>query len=409
MRRAVLFATGLFLALGCQRKAAPPPASPAAPVELRLVAVGDIMMHQDVKASAQDAPGGFPDLWRDLAPLFQKADLVFGNLETPVAPRSGGPGRPFLFNAPEVLVPALKQSGFHILATANNHAYDQGPKGLVETLERLRQQGLHALGSGMSRAEADSPCILERNGLRIGFLGATDVFNSRLNRQESGPWVSALDEDRLVETVRRLRPQVDALVLSLHWGNEYQHQPSQRQREIASRLVEAGADLILGHHPHVLQPLAWVEAGGRKGAVAYSLGNFISNQDRTYDPGSMPEQAGDSRDSVALMATWVKDGAGARLAEVKVEALWTENNWRKRSGDREIRVVRIGQQANSLARLRQQRIQATLDGRLHTDTFRMAAFRPKPRPKRRLAPVTVEAEPVAEPSVAVPPPPEPQP
>lgn len=408
MRHAACLGLGLFLLLGCERKTAPPPQPPLPPAELRLVAVGDIMMHQDVKRAAQDASGGFPDLWRDLAPLFQKADLVFGNLETPVAPRTGGPGRPFLFNAPEALVPALKRSGFHILATANNHAYDQGAKGVSETLEHLGQSGLIPLGSGTTRAQAEAPRIMERNGIRIGFLGATDSFNSKLNWSETAPWVSALEADRLVEAVRSLRPRVDALVLSLHWGNEYQHQPSVRQRELASRLVEAGADLIIGHHPHVLQNLAWVEAGGRKGAVAYSLGNFISNQDRTYNPDTMPGQAGDSRDSAALMATWVRDGAqGVRLSAVTVEPLWTENTWR--SGKREIRVVRIGQQAGALAQLRRQRIQAVLDGTLRPAPVQVARLKPKLRIKRPVPPVEVEDETDTEPSTEAPVPSEPQP
>jgi len=405
MRRASLAGLGLLALLGCQRKTPPPP--PSAPrTELRLLAVGDIMMHQDVKRAALEAPGGFPELWADLAPLFQQADLVFGNLETPVAPRTGSAGRPFLFNAPEALVPALKQSGFQILATANNHAYDQGPRGVTETLEHLGSQGLRALGSGRDRGEAEAPQILERKGLRIGFLGATDLFNSNLNRSEQGPWVCGLDGDRLVEAVRRLRPQVDALVLSLHWGIEYQHRPSPRQQELARRLVEAGADLIIGHHPHVLQPLAWVEAGGRRGAVIYSLGNFISNQDRTYNPRTMPEQAGDSRDSAALEATWVKDGSGpARLSAVHLEPLWTDNA--SRGGKRVIRVLRIGQQTDTLAQLRQRRIQATLEDRLPRAPLQ-AALRPVRVRPRRPDPVPTE-EPLPEPNPVAPAPLEPQP
>ena len=112
------------------------------PVSLSLVAVGDILMHQDVKAAAALEPGGFPALWADLVPLFQGADLAFVNMETPVAPRTGRPGVPFQFNGPETLPAALRASGFTVLATANNHAYDQGPKGVRETLERLRVEGV---------------------------------------------------------------------------------------------------------------------------------------------------------------------------------------------------------------------------------------------------------------------------
>ncbi|HEX9010763.1 MAG TPA: CapA family protein, partial [Holophagaceae bacterium] len=187
-RRALRF--GAMLALGPVLVAEGPEPPPAA---VRLVAVGDIMMHQDVKlAEAQDG-GGFPALWADLVPLFKDADLAFGNLETPVAPASGRPGRPFQFNAPASLPPALRASGFTILSTANNHAFDQGRKGVAETLDRLRQADLVALGSGEDRSRAEATQILERNGLKVAFLGFTDIFNLDLDRKATEPWVRPLD------------------------------------------------------------------------------------------------------------------------------------------------------------------------------------------------------------------------
>jgi poly-gamma-glutamate synthesis protein (capsule biosynthesis protein) len=136
------------------------------------------------------------------------------------------------------------------------------------------------------------------------------------------------------------------VVVSVHWGNEYQRQPTKRQRDIAKRLVEAGCDLVLGHHPHVLQPAEIVEAGGRKALVAYSLGNFISNQDRMYRADLFPVAGGDSRDGAALQAVFEqRQGADGRpylaLAETSFEPLWTENNWGAPAAQREIRVIRV--------------------------------------------------------------------
>lgn len=345
---AAFLAVGLGALLGamlaCRARRASPPPPP--PPRLRLVAVGDILMHQDVKTSAEQAPQGFPALWSDLVPLFREADVAFGNLETPVAPATGRPGVPFQFNAPAALPGALRASGFTVLSTANNHAFDQGAKGVRETLDRLRAEQLLAVGSGEDRPRAEALQIVERQGLKVAFLGFTDIFNVNLDRKATEPWVRPLDLEPALAAVREARTRADLVVVSVHWGNEYQRQPTKRQRDIARRLVEAGCDLVLGHHPHVLQPAEILEAGGRKALVAYSLGNFISNQDRMYRADLFPVAGGDSRDGAALQAVFEQrrdlDGQmHAALAEASFEPLWTENNWGAPAAKREIRVIRV--------------------------------------------------------------------
>ncbi len=328
---------------GCRPK--PRPAVPA-PISLSLIAVGDIMMHQDVKASALRDPGGFPALWADLVPLFQGADLAFGNLETPVAPTTGRPGVPFQFNAPESLPAALRASGFTVLSTANNHAFDQGAKGVRETLERLHAEQLVAVGSGEDQARAETLQILERQGVKVAFLGFTDIFNLNLNRRATEPWVRVMDLEPALQAVREARSRADVVMVSVHWGNEYQHLPTKRQKDIAHALVAAGCDVILGHHPHVLQPVELLEVDGRKALVTYSLGNFISNQDRMYRADQFPVAGGDSRDGAALKLRFERrPGMNGKdqvvLAETLVEPLWTENNWGVAAGRREIRVIRV--------------------------------------------------------------------
>ena len=335
----------LLLLPGCQaRKPQLPPVS-IEPARVMLVAVGDILMHQDVqKAAIQN--GGFESLWAEVTPLFQNADLVFGNLETPIAPLIGQPGQPYLFNAPAELAEALRRSGFTILSIANNHAYDQGTLGLVETQTRLEVAGLVAIGCGRNQLQALTPRILERNGIRIAFLAWTDLFNLHLNREGQGPWVNGMDEEQAGEAVRAARSQADVVVVSVHWGKEGRHEPTLRQRAVAAHLFAAGADLILGHHPHVLQPLEVSELGGRRVAVAYSLGNFISNQDRVYDPAQMPLVQGDERDGAAVVATFARKTPNrVELEKFGYTPLWTENNWREvnagETGQRVIRVVRL--------------------------------------------------------------------
>jgi len=349
--RAILTGVILVIAglLGCRPRPKP---VPPAPPSLSLVAVGDIMMHQDVKLAASQDPGGFPALWADLVPLFQGADVAFGNLETPVAPRTGRPGVPFQFNAPENLPAALRASGFTVLATANNHAFDQGPKGVRETLERLQAERLTAIGSGDDRAQAEALQIVERHGVKVAFLGFTDLFNLDLNRKATEPWVRPLDLEPALQGVREARTKADLVVVSVHWGNEYQHQPTKRQKDIALALVGAGCDVLLGHHPHVLQPIEVLEVGGRRAVVAYSLGNFISNQDRMYHADLFPVAGGDSRDGAALMVRFGQGlGPGGQrrmeVAEVWAEPLWTENE-RKATGLRHLRVIRVAAAERSL-------------------------------------------------------------
>jgi poly-gamma-glutamate synthesis protein (capsule biosynthesis protein) len=350
----------LLVALACNRKQEPPKSDPDAArlpkviAHVRLVAVGDIMMHTDVKKAAMQSPNqqesGFPSLWADVLPILKDSDIAFGNLETPVAPRSGKPGVPFQFNAPEGLPQALRASGFTVLSTANNHAFDQGPMGVRETLDRLKEAGIVTVGSGESKTQSEQPIIVEKNGIKFTFMAFTDIFNIDLNRKAAEPWVRPLDLEAAKEAIKAARTKTDIVVVSLHWGNEYQHEPTQRQRDIAKGLVEAGADLIIASHPHVLQPIELLEAGGRKAIVAFSLGNFIANQDRFYRADLFPVAGGDNRDSAILCITFSreKDITGheaVKVRNVSYEPLWTENNARDiqegKGGRREVRVLRV--------------------------------------------------------------------
>jgi len=319
-------------------QAPPPPAY----VEVTIVAVGDVISHQDVQRAALEAENGWASLWEEVTPLFEAADFAMANLETPVAPNTGKPGIPFCFNAPVELPRAIKETGVGLVFTANNHAFDQNIAGVAETLGHLSDSGLLAVGSGMDRDAALRPAIVNLRGMEVAVLSRTDLFNNCLNQRHDRPWVAELDIERDAAIVQELRPQVDAVIVAVHWGNEYHAKPSQRQREAAAKLVEAGADAIVGHHPHVLQPFEWVEAGGRRGAVAFSLGNFLSNQDRMYVHETQPIGSGDSRDGGLMVMTFRKDAEGARLLDARVEPVWTDNNWIAHGrGIEKKRVIRV--------------------------------------------------------------------
>jgi poly-gamma-glutamate synthesis protein (capsule biosynthesis protein) len=200
------------------------------------------------------------------------ADLTFGNLECVLSERRAPPyeghERPgVLLRGPCAAGETLRAAGFDVVSLANNHAYDLGGLGAAESRGCVLGAGVAVVGGGQGRAEARAPWVTTVRGTRVGVL----AFTFDTNRYAHGTFrVSRLDDDA-AGAVRALRPQVDVLLVSVHWGTEFVHQPNPYQRAFARTLVNAGADAILGHHPHVLQGVELVR--GRP--VFYSLGNFL--------------------------------------------------------------------------------------------------------------------------------------
>lgn len=346
----------------------PPPAAQAEEARpevlavARLAAVGDILMHGAVKEAAAAAAERGPDgasvnnegydaLFADVAPAFAEADVVFANLDTPIAPTNDRGSRPFVFNAPAALVPALRKAGIGVVSFANNHTWDQGVAGMLETVERLEAGGLVQVGAGRTCAEARRPRIVEANGIRIAFVAGTLLFNDDRNRGPDDPCAFRLDEAQAIRAAAEARAAgAEIVLLSAHWGVEYATAPRQAEIDLAHRLLDGGFDAILGHHPHVLQPVeVYLTKDGRATFVAYSLGNFISNQSRTYVHGVQPAKVGNTRDGLILRFAAVRkryaDGViRTELADLRAEPLWTENNALARRRDPKlpayIRVIR---------------------------------------------------------------------
>jgi poly-gamma-glutamate synthesis protein (capsule biosynthesis protein) len=213
-----------------------------------------------------------------LAPLagwLAAADLRFVNLEGPISDQHGqtqSPQNSLIFTAPPAGADALARARIDLVSTANNHAWDYRHGGLLETLANLDRVGVSHVGTGADLAQAQAPLIIERGGLTLAFLAATDVWNQEgAVQSEARRYVAAAEASWLVPAVRGLKQRgVDAVIVSIHAGEEYQPVPLKRVRKLHRLLVEAGADLILGHHPHVLQGLGW--QAGRPGF--FSLGNL---------------------------------------------------------------------------------------------------------------------------------------
>ncbi len=309
---------------------------------------GDVIPHEAVRAAAAaDGPDvqGWTALFSDVADVFHGADFGFVNMETPVAPNHSKGSKPFMFDAPVALPQALKASGIKIVSFANNHVMDQGWAGFAETRDHLRETGLLFAGSGDTTAQTFQPVFTEANGVKVGWLGMTRWLNGNRNPDatdqphvnffpypgESGGALGA-DEAQVLAAIKAARAQCDFLVISIHWGIEYAPVPRPEDVEIAHKMLDAGASVIVGHHPHVLQPVeTYRTADGRNTVIFYSLGNFLSNQSRTYVDGLMPDKDGDPRDELIGLFSAVRQDYGpagirVELGHVGILPAWGENN-----------------------------------------------------------------------------------
>ena len=259
----------------------PEPEPEPEPVRIRLMAVGDNLLHNTVSNSCKTEEGGFDfaPLYANIAPFAQKADLAFINEEVPLA---GEVGAYPMLSAPTDVAAGLKETGFNIVNTATNHSLDKGQDGLLTSLEALKSQGFDAvLGCFATQEEASEPALVEKQGVTFGFLSYTYGTNG-IPLPSDKPWmVSLIDEGKMESDMAALRPQCDVLVVSMHWGVEYQTAPSDEQRALAQKLAGWGADIIIGTHPHVLQPVEMLtRPDGGQTLCVYSLGNFVSGQHR---------------------------------------------------------------------------------------------------------------------------------
>ena len=260
--------------------------------EAKLIAVGDIMMHSTQTRSGYDAKSqiyNFDSFFAPVKNILSKGDWVIGNLETPLAGEDVGgyTGYP-LFNAPATLADAAKKAGFNILTTANNHALDRGEKGVIRTIANLRDRKIAFTGTATSVGEASKPLISTKNNISLAILAYTYGTNGIPIPKGKDYLVSLIDEKKIVKDIAKARKQgVDIIAISLHFGDEYQRQPNPQQKQLVENLLKAGADIILGSHPHVVQPYKIFKFPGKNGktrkAVAiYSMGNFISGQTQDY-------------------------------------------------------------------------------------------------------------------------------
>jgi poly-gamma-glutamate capsule biosynthesis protein CapA/YwtB (metallophosphatase superfamily) len=247
---------------------------------LRLYAVGDINLGRRVaKERLLEGDTLYPFV--ALRDSLAAADITFGNLESPSAPdSSAAPDSVGIFTAPPAAAAALARAGFDVVSTANNHAWDGGPAAVEETMRQLTRAGVRFVGSGFGRDMAEQPVILERHGWRVAFFALTRAWNPApytFHNHAGSEYIAWGDTGRIYPAIREVKTngRADLIVVSMHGGTEYVDTPPKHMQDLARGLVDAGADLVLAHHPHVLQPVVWY----KHKPIVQSLGNFVFLQD----------------------------------------------------------------------------------------------------------------------------------
>jgi poly-gamma-glutamate synthesis protein (capsule biosynthesis protein) len=238
----------------------------------RILLGGDVMLSRYVGALARQRDDPASPL-RDVSDLFSSADIAFVNLEAPFSDRGRKVEAGMVFKAEPEMIEALRVAGIDIVSTANNHARDCGGYGVEFTLNWLQKNGIETVGTGQTAALAHEGAILERNQVGFGFLAYT-YDQSNGNHADQDDRVAMMDLEEMVEDVKKLQERCDVVIVSMHAGTEYLQKPNAQQREFAHAAIDAGATIVVGHHPHVTQP---VEDYG-KGVVFYSLGNLAFDQ-----------------------------------------------------------------------------------------------------------------------------------
>ena len=232
----------------------------------------DIRAVGDISFVGKNAEQPNAEVFRNVSTILKAGDLVIGNLEGPLTRETSGlEGKCNLRSHPG-WSQYLKEAGFNLLSLANNHMMDFGEQGLFDTIESLKKNDIAFAGAGRNITEANAPVFLEIKGKRVAIIARSSVIvSSPVNATPKKAGVAFLDEQETIDTIRKCRSEADLVILILHWGLEEYEYPSPNQRMLAHNFIFTGVDIILGHHPHVLEGMEYINGG----LCIYSLGNFI--------------------------------------------------------------------------------------------------------------------------------------
>ena len=252
------------------------PISPsgAGRASLTILFTGDVLLDRGVRRVAERK--GISYLFEEVSPIFREADAVVVNLECPLTDTISPVNKKYIFRADARWAKDLKAVGITHAAMANNHTNDQGRRGLQATAQHLTEAGITPLGYGKNFKEQMSPVLIEKDGISVALFNATTLTIENWCRIDDKPGIAQPTEEELLDGIgdfQHRHPDTHIVVV-LHWGVEFQPYPSIRQRALAHKLSEAGVAAVIGHHPHILQPIDTIE----KMPVYYSIGNFVFDQ-----------------------------------------------------------------------------------------------------------------------------------
>ncbi len=242
-----------------------------------LVAVGDNLIHHSIYKSGENNGGyDFKPIYDKMKPYIKKHDLAFVNQETILGGTEIGLSTYPRFNSPYEIGDALVDAGFNLISLANNHTLDRGEQAINNSLAYWQKQPVVYSGSELS--DCSNIKVFTKNNIKFAFVAYTYGTNGIPIPENKDYLVNLFTYEKAKRDIEKVRNNVDVIIVSMHWGDEYYETPSDEQLEQANYLAELGVDIILGHHPHVIQPIDIIENNGHKTFVAYSLGNFLSDQ-----------------------------------------------------------------------------------------------------------------------------------
>ena len=249
----------------------------------RIMANGDLLYHDIIYISAKKSDGtyDFHENFEYVKPWLKQADLVIGDFEGTVNKDHYLAGYP-LFNAPGEVMDAIKDAGYQVLDLAHNHILDSQIEGVVSTADAIEKAGMTPVGVYTHESRDKAPLLIkEVNGIKVAILAYSYGFNGieqSISQEDYNRYLSDLDEDKMKSEIERAEKEADITIIMPQMGVEYQIEPTEEQKKLYHKMIDWGADIIFGGHPHVVEPAETVEKEGDKKLIIYSMGNFISNQ-----------------------------------------------------------------------------------------------------------------------------------